>query len=53
MNFKITFSGPDCDRFPVSHTCFNELCVYGYSSRQKFIDKMVMAMNESEGFGIR
>ncbi|KAG5354674.1 putative E3 ubiquitin-protein ligase HUL4 [Yarrowia sp. B02] len=53
MNFKITFSGPDCDRFPVSHTCFNELCVYGYSSRQKFVDKMVMAMNESEGFGIR
>lgn len=53
MNFKITFSGPDCDRFPVSHTCFNELCVYGYSSRQKFIDKIVMAMNESEGFGIR
>lgn len=53
MNFKITFSGPDCDRFPVSHTCFNELCVYGYSSRQKFVDKMVMAMDESEGFGIR
>lgn len=53
MSFKITNAGGDCERFPVSHTCFNELCVYSYSSRQKFVDKMTIAMNESEGFGIR
>ncbi|GMM37615.1 putative E3 ubiquitin-protein ligase [Saccharomycopsis crataegensis] len=53
MNFKITKLGSDTGRLPVAHTCFNELCIYEYSSKDNFFSKLSMAMNESEGFGIK
>ena len=53
MLFTITRLGSDCDRFPVSHTCFNELCLYEYKSKSKLISKLSRAINESEGFGLK
>ncbi|SCV05008.1 LANO_0G16468g1_1 [Lachancea nothofagi CBS 11611] len=51
--FKISRLGSDSDRLPLAHTCFNELCVYEYSSRSKLHQKLLIAINESEGYGFR
>ncbi|GAA5922366.1 hypothetical protein JCM1841_003085 [Sporobolomyces salmonicolor] len=53
MRFKISCLGQDCDRLPTSHTCFDQLCLYRYGSREKMERMLVMAMEESEGFGLR
>eukprot|EP00127_Corallochytrium_limacisporum_P000260 Clim_evm7s9 gene=Clim_evmTU7s9 len=54
MNFKISNLGTDCERLPISHTCFNQLCIFHYSSKQKLKDKMEYAIANSEGyFGLR
>lgn len=53
MSFTITRLGGDSDRFPVSHTCFNELCLYEYKTKSKLIEKLSRAVNESEGFGLK
>ncbi|KAA8916069.1 hypothetical protein TRICI_001792 [Trichomonascus ciferrii] len=53
MSFRISKIGEDTDRFPTSHTCFNQLCLYSYSSRAKLEQKMNVAINESQGFGIK
>lgn len=53
MSFIITRLGGDCNRFPVSHTCFNELCLYEYRSKRKLIEMLSRAVNESEGFGLK
>ncbi|SGZ50061.1 CIC11C00000001694 [Sungouiella intermedia] len=46
-------NGMDSDRLPVAHTCFNELSIYEYSSREKMIDKLTKAVNMLAGFGIK
>lgn len=57
MQFKITrmpYYGPhNAIRFPVAHTCFNELCLYEYRSKDELYHKLNWAINESRGFGIR
>ncbi|KAF9166421.1 putative E3 ubiquitin-protein ligase [Actinomortierella ambigua] len=54
LNFKITCIGSqDSDRFPTSHTCFNQLCLYNYRGRDKLKRMLIRAMNESEGFGVK
>ncbi|KAK9461001.1 uncharacterized protein V1516DRAFT_711869 [Lipomyces oligophaga] len=51
--FKISRLGDDSDRYPISHTCFNQLCLYRYSSREKLEEKLGRAIEESQGFGLR
>lgn len=58
LHFKITHLIDDkyddgCTRLPISHTCFNELCLYDYKTREEFEKKMNMALNYCEGFGLR
>lgn len=54
MSFKITrLYGGDSHRFPTAHTCFNELCLYEYKSKDKLIAMLERAISESEGFGLR
>lgn len=55
MVFKISClgGGADSDRLPVAHTCFNELCLYNYSSRNKLLQKLLIAITESQGFELR
>ncbi|KAG0243867.1 putative E3 ubiquitin-protein ligase [Actinomortierella wolfii] len=54
LHFKITCIGSqDSDRFPTSHTCFNQLCLYNYKGREKLKRMLIRAMNESEGFGVK
>ncbi|CAI4034440.1 hypothetical protein SMKI_10G2310 [Saccharomyces mikatae IFO 1815] len=52
--FKISQLGShDSDDLPLAHTCFNELCLWGYSSKEKLKLKLLWAINESEGYGFR
>ncbi|KAK4050398.1 putative E3 ubiquitin-protein ligase [Microbotryomycetes sp. JL201] len=53
LTLKITCSGSDITRFPTSHTCFNQLCLYRYPDEAIMRDKLRTAMKESEGFGLR
>jgi E3 ubiquitin-protein ligase HECTD2 len=53
MTFKISVGGPDCNRLPMSHTCFNQVILYDYADRDKFRRLMEMAVTGSEGFGIK
>lgn len=55
LPFKISLlnNGHDSHRLPIAHTCFNELALYNYSTKEKFIEKLNKAVNESAGFGIK
>ncbi|ODV60347.1 putative E3 ubiquitin-protein ligase HUL4 ASCRUDRAFT_22218, partial [Ascoidea rubescens DSM 1968] len=53
LNFKITKLGDDSNNLPIAHTCFNEICLYEYSSEEKFLQKLEFAIFESEGFELK
>ncbi|KAI3658140.1 hypothetical protein MP638_001603 [Amoeboaphelidium occidentale] len=53
MKFKITNAGPDSNRCPVSHTCFNQLMLYRYATRQKLEFYLNKAVEGAEGFGLK
>lgn len=50
---KVACIGPDCDRFPVARTCFNQICLYRYKRRDKLETMLWRAVTESEGFGLK
>ena len=37
----------------MAHTCFNELMLYRYTSRDKLERLLTRAITESEGFGFK
>lgn len=39
-------------RLPVSHTCFNQICLPPYRSRKELKVKLTIAISNSEGFGL-
>ncbi|KAG0367373.1 putative E3 ubiquitin-protein ligase [Gamsiella multidivaricata] len=54
LSFKITCMGShDSNRYPTTHTCFNQLCLYNYKGKEKLRQMLIRAMNESEGFGVK
>ncbi|GAA5938505.1 hypothetical protein JCM10213_006945 [Rhodosporidiobolus nylandii] len=53
LQLKLQCLGPDSDRLPQSHTCFNTLSLYRYSTQEKMERMLMRAMEESEGFGLR
>ena len=53
MHFTIQRSGPDTNRLPTSHTCFNILLVPEYSSKEKLRRSLNIAIQNSEGFGLQ
>lgn len=54
MSFKIT-KLPSYGRckLPVAHTCFNEICLYDYRSKEDMVRMLDISISESEGFGLR
>ena len=44
--------GEDSDRLPSAHTCFNHLLIPEYTSKEKFQEKLLLAISNSEGFGL-
>ncbi|QPG75765.1 hypothetical protein FOA43_003125 [Brettanomyces nanus] len=53
LHFKITRLCDSSIKLPTSHTCFNELCLYDYQSQEIFKEKMDLALDYGEGFGLR
>ncbi|KAG1687004.1 hypothetical protein DVH05_005744 [Phytophthora capsici] len=51
--FVISRNGPDSDRLPTAHTCFNHLLLPEYSTREKLKERLLLAINQAEGFGLR
>ena len=45
--------GPDTDRLPTSHTCYNTLLLPEYSSRAKLRERLLLAIDNAQGFGLR
>ena len=52
MRFTISRAGPDSERLPSSHTCFNHLLLPNYATREKLERKLKQALQSSEGFGM-
>jgi ubiquitin-protein ligase E3 A len=52
MKCIIQRDGSDSDKLPTSHTCFNTLLLPEYASREKMLDRLKLAIMNSEGFGL-
>ncbi|XP_055626355.1 ubiquitin-protein ligase E3A [Toxorhynchites rutilus septentrionalis] len=52
LKLVIARNGPDCERLPTSHTCFNVLLLPEYSTKEKLEERLLKAINYSKGFGM-
>lgn len=52
LAFTITGTGLDDTRLPSAHTCFNDLILPRYSSKEMLRTKLLQAMENKEGFGL-
>lgn len=52
LNFTITATGLDDNRIPSAHTCFNDVILPRYSSKQIMRQKVLLALENKEGFGL-
>ncbi|CAF2317173.1 unnamed protein product [Rotaria sp. Silwood2] len=53
LKLIISRNGPDTDRLPTAHTCFNALLLPDYSSIEKLREKLSIAIDNAAGFGLR
>jgi ubiquitin-protein ligase E3 A len=53
LDFTIQRAGPDSDNLLVAHTCFSILDLPEYSSKEKLEQKLIMSIENCEGFGLR
>ena len=52
LEFIISRGGPDSDRLPSAHTCFNVLILPQYDSKEKLKKLLEIALLNSTGFGM-
>lgn len=52
LKLVIARNGPDCDRLPTAHTCFNVLLLPEYETKDKLQDRLMKAISYSKGFGL-
>ncbi|CAH0717338.1 unnamed protein product, partial [Brenthis ino] len=52
LKLVIARNGPDCDRLPAAHTCFNVLLLPEYENKEKLEDRLMKAISYSKGFGM-
>ena len=52
LKLIISRNGPDTDRLPTAHTCFNAFLLPDYSTADKLREKLLIAINNAEGFGL-
>jgi hypothetical protein len=53
LTLTVQRSGPDTDRLPTSHTCFNVLLLPDYSTRGKMKERLLTAIENAQGFGLQ
>ncbi|KAF9374316.1 putative E3 ubiquitin-protein ligase HTD2, partial [Mortierella sp. AD011] len=52
LMFVIQRNGPDSERLPTALTCFSRLLLPEYSSKEKMKERLVTAIENSNGFGL-
>jgi hypothetical protein len=52
LSFTITGTGLDDSRIPSAHTCFNDLILPKYSTKEIMSSKIYQAIEHNEGFGL-
>jgi ubiquitin-protein ligase E3 A len=52
LKLIIVKNGPDSDRLPTAHTCFNALLLCTYSSKDKLKERLLTAIKNGKGFGM-
>ncbi|KAF9432420.1 hypothetical protein BGZ76_010835 [Entomortierella beljakovae] len=52
LMFVIQRNGPDSDRLPTALTCFSRLLLPEYSSKEKMRERLITAIENSNGFGL-
>lgn len=52
LKLIIARNGPDSDRLPTAHTCFNVLLLPEYENKEKLNDRLLKAINYAKGFGM-
>ncbi|KAJ8365676.1 hypothetical protein SKAU_G00145070 [Synaphobranchus kaupii] len=52
LNFKIAKIDVSTEWLPVSHTCFNQICLPPYRSKKELKQKLTIAISNAEGFGL-
>ncbi|KAK9830367.1 hypothetical protein WJX72_011319 [[Myrmecia] bisecta] len=51
--FVISRNGPHSERLPTAHTCFNHLLLPQYKDRATLESRLITAISNAEGFGLR
>ncbi|XP_013411636.1 ubiquitin-protein ligase E3A-like [Lingula anatina] len=52
LKLIIARNGPDSDRLPTAHTCFNVLLLPDYSTKDKLKERLLKAITHAKGFGM-
>jgi len=52
LGFTISRNGPDSERLPTSHTCFNHLLLPQYDTEEKLEKNLLIAVQNCKGFGL-
>jgi len=52
LRLTIQRASPDSQLLPTSSTCFHTLLLPDYSSKEKLKTKLLIALSNSEGFGL-
>lgn len=53
LSIKISCLGDDCGRYPIARTCFNQLSLWRYPTKEKLETVLWRAVRDSEGFGLK
>jgi len=53
LQFIVQRSGPDSDRLPTAHTCFNILLLPEFADVAKLRKLLLIAIENAEGFGLQ
>jgi ubiquitin-protein ligase E3 A len=51
--FLIAKNGGQSERLPTAHTCFNSLLLPEYDTKEWLRDRLLLALQNSTGFGLR
>lgn len=52
LKLIIAKNGPDSDRLPTSHTCFNVLLLPDYKNLDKLKERLLKSITHAKGFGM-
>jgi len=53
LKLRVQRMGPDSKMLPTAHTCFNTLLLPDYDTKENLREKLLLAMYETEGFGLK